>query len=52
MLIRIRCRDKPLDSQQAIESRGGSRHLTRNPKACDMDRKSELHIYADQSNYC
>jgi hypothetical protein len=44
MPIRIRCRDKPPDRQQAIESKGIITPSGRNPRACYTDRKPELCI--------
>ena len=44
MPIRIRCRDKPPDRQQAIESKGINTLSVKNPKACYTDRKPELRI--------
>jgi len=44
MPIRIRCRDKPPDSQQAIESKGIVTPSVRNPRACHTGRKPGLRI--------
>jgi hypothetical protein len=45
MPIRIRCRDKPPDRQQAIERKWIITSSVRNPKACYYaDRKQELRI--------
>ena len=50
--IRIRCRDKPLDRQQAIGYKGVNTPSAGNPKACCTDRNPNSASYADQSNYC
>lgn len=44
MLIHIRCRDKPLDRHQAIESKEVNMSPIRNPKVCYTDVKPELRI--------
>ncbi len=44
MPIRIKCRDKPLDRQHAIEYKGVNAPSARNPKARYTDRKSKLRI--------
>jgi len=44
MPIRIRCRDKPPDRQQAIESKGVNMYSVKNPKAFYTDRKPEIRI--------
>jgi hypothetical protein len=52
MPTRIRCRDKPPDRQQAIESKGVNTSSARNPKACYTAGNQNSASYADQSNYC
>lgn len=42
--IRIRCRDKPADRQQAIESKRFNTPSERNPKECYTDRKPEIRM--------
>ncbi len=44
MLIRITCRDKPLVKVQPIEYKGVNTPLAGDPKACYMDRKTQLRI--------
>jgi hypothetical protein len=44
MPIRIRCRDKPLDEQQASGDKGVIAPSARNPTACYTGRKAELRI--------
>ena len=51
-LIRIRCRDQPLDWEYTIECKGVTRPSARNPRACCTERNQSSASYADQSNYC
>lgn len=44
MPIRIRCSDKPLDRQEAIEYKEISTPLARNPEACYTEKKPKFRI--------
>jgi hypothetical protein len=52
MPIRIRCRDKPLDRQQAIEYKGVKRLRQEIPRRVIRPGNQSSASYADRSNYC
>ena len=52
MPIRIRCRDRPLDRQQQLDTKGITRLRQEIPRRVIWTGNKNSASYADQSNYC
>lgn len=52
MPIRIRCRDKPLDRQQAVECKEANTPSAKPSLSVVLTGNQNSASYADQSNYC